>query len=139
MLAVIAQPFVPPAIPWLQPRSMPERVDLGPGLDPVVVTAALKRLLGLSGVQALVVFGSRGRGVAHAGSDLDLALVLVQSSLSSEHKAAWWSRARAAIGPVGVGVDLVLAGVEDAARLSQSRWHVWGDVAREGRVLYAAG
>ena len=39
---------------------------------------------------------------------------------------------------MGVGVDLVLAGSADAERLSQSRWHVFGDVARQGRVLYVA-
>jgi hypothetical protein len=38
-----------------------------------------------------------------------------------------------------MGVDLVLAGTADAERLSGSRWHVFGDVAREGRVLYVAG
>jgi hypothetical protein len=27
----------------------------------------------------------------------------------------------------------------DAAYLAQSRWHVMGDVAREGQVLYVAG
>jgi hypothetical protein len=35
-----------------------------------------------------------------------------------------------------VGLDLVLAGISDAEKLSQSRWHVFGDVARQGRVLY---
>ena len=37
-----------------------------------------------------------------------------------------------------VGCDLVVQGSADAERLSQSRWHVMGDVAREGRVLYVA-
>jgi hypothetical protein len=32
----------------------------------------------------------------------------------------------------------VVAGSADAERLSGSRWHVIGDVAREGRVLYVA-
>ncbi|MFW6730690.1 MAG: hypothetical protein ACODUE_02985 [Synechococcus sp.] len=35
-------------------------------------------------------------------------------------------------------VDLVTAGTADAQRLSGSRWHVFGDVTREGRVLYVA-
>ena len=37
-----------------------------------------------------------------------------------------------------VGRDLVVQGSADAERLSQSRWCVMGDVAREGRVLYVA-
>jgi hypothetical protein len=32
-----------------------------------------------------------------------------------------------------------VAGAADAERLSGSCWHVFGDVAREGRVLYVAG
>jgi hypothetical protein len=38
-----------------------------------------------------------------------------------------------------VAVDLVVAGAADAEWLSGSRWHVFGDVAREGRVLYVSG
>jgi hypothetical protein len=52
---------------------------------------------------------------------------------------ACWQRFSQALGPLGVGVDLVVAGAADAARLSGSRWHVFGDVAREGRVLHVAG
>jgi hypothetical protein len=37
-----------------------------------------------------------------------------------------------------VGIGLVVAGSADAERLSGSRWHVFGDVAREGKVLYVA-
>jgi hypothetical protein len=39
---------------------------------------------------------------------------------------------------VGCGVDLVVVGAADARHLAGSRWHVMGDVAREGRVLYVA-
>jgi hypothetical protein len=52
---------------------------------------------------------------------------------------ACWQRFSRMLGPLGVGVDLVVAGAADAARLSGSRWHVFGDVAREGRVLHVAG
>jgi len=54
-------------------------------------------------------------------------------------KASCWQRFRAALGSLSVRVDLVLAGVADAERLSGSRWHVFGDVAREGKVLDVAG
>lgn len=50
-----------------------------------------------------------------------------------------WSRYQQQLDGVGVGVDLIVNGWEDAARLAQSRWHVMGDVAREGQVLYVAG
>ena len=45
---------------------------------------------------------------------------------------------RRMLGAVGCGVDLVVVGASDAERLAGSRWHVMGDVARHGRVLYVA-
>jgi predicted nucleotidyltransferase len=113
--------------------------DLGPGLDPQRCADALARLCAEADVQAVVVFGSRARGEARADSDLDLAVILRQPQLSGAEKMACWQRFSRALGPLGVGVDLVVAGAADAARLSGSRWHVFGDVAREGRVLHVAG
>lgn len=49
-----------------------------------------------------------------------------------------WQRFSQALGSLGVGVDLVVAGAADTKRLSGSRWPVFGDVAREGRVLSVA-
>jgi predicted nucleotidyltransferase len=133
------QPFRPPAIPWRQPRHLALPVDLGPGLDPQVFVLALARLCAEPDVHALVVFGSRARGEARADSDLDLAVILRQPQLSPDEKLACWRRFRERIGQLGVGVDLVVAGSADAERLSGSRWHVFGDVAREGKVLHVAG
>jgi hypothetical protein len=90
-------------------------------------------------VQALVTFGSRAREEARAESDLDLAVILRQPQLWPEEKLACWRRFRERLGQLGVGGDLVVAGSADAERLSGSRWHVFGDVAREGRVLHVAG
>jgi predicted nucleotidyltransferase len=131
--------FTPPPIPWLRPQSLDPQANLGPGLDPLRCGQVLARLCADPDVQAVVVFGSRGRGEARADSDLDLAVILRQAQLSPAEKMACWQRFRQRIGVLGVGVDLVVSGSADAARLSGSRWHVFGDVAREGRVLYVAG
>jgi predicted nucleotidyltransferase len=90
-------------------------------------------------VQAVIAFGSRARGEARVDSDLDLAVIVRQPQLTPAQKMAYWQRFDRALGRLGVGFDLVVAGVADAERLSGSRWHVFGDVAREGRVLYVAG
>ena len=129
--------FAPPTIPWLVAQQLqPDGLDLGPGLEGFDLSGALQRLCALPELQALVVFGSRGRGDAHADSDLDLALIAKESQLTPEAKLRLWKQCRAALGSVPVGCDLVVQGRADAERLSQSRWHVMGDVAREGRVLY---
>lgn len=139
MHAATAQPFCPPRIPWRQPRPLVLPVELGPGLDPQACGQALARLCAEPDLLALVVFGSRARGEARPDSDLDLAVIVRQPQLTPAEKLACWRRFRERLGPLGVGVDLVVAGSADAERLSGSRWHVFGDVAREGKVLHVAG
>lgn len=139
MGAPAAVPFSPPAIPWHQPRALVPCSDLGPGLDPQRCDEALGRLCAEPDVQAVVAFGSRARGEARDDSDLDLAVIVRQPQLTPAEKLACWQRFHGAVGRLGVGVDVVVAGAADAERLSGSRWHVFGDVAREGRVLYVAG
>jgi hypothetical protein len=53
-------------------------------------------------------------------------------------KTQRWLHYRELLGVLPVDVDLVVQGAADAERLAGSRWHVMGDVAREGRVLYVA-
>lgn len=68
-----------------------------------------------------------------------MAIILRKPQLTPQEKAEAWRRCRRALGTIGVGIDLVLAGAADADRLSQSRWHVFGDAARDGGVLDVAG
>ncbi len=139
MVSASAQPFVPPAIPWREPRGLAALPDLGPGLDPEACALALTRLCADPEVRAVLAFGSRARGEALSDSDLDLAVIVGCAQLTPAEKAACWQRIREALGPLGVRVDLVLAGAADAERLSGSHWHVFGDVASEGKVLYVSG
>ena len=139
MVSASAPPFEPPAIPWREPQGLSPLTDLGPGLDPEACRLALARLCADAEVMAVLAFGSRARGEARPDSDLDLAVIVGCAQLTPAEKAACWQRFRQALGPLGVRVDLLVAGAADAERLSGSRWHVFGDVAREGKVLYVAG
>jgi len=122
--------FQPPAIPWLRPQPLAAELNLGPGVEAGALRAALERL---------VAFGSRGRGEANERSDLDLAVICREPSLDPALKTQRWSHLSRLIGLLDCDVDLVVQGAADAEWLAGSRWHVMGDVAREGRVLYVAG
>ena len=130
--------FCAPAIPWLAPQPLVEQLQLGPGLETASLRHGLEVLARQQQVQALVAFGSRARGDAGLDSDLDLAVICREPSLTPADKTERSFGYRQLIGPVGCGVDLVVVGAADALRLAGSRWHVMGDVAREGRVLYVA-
>ena len=138
MVAIAAERFTPPTIPWRHPLALEPAPELGPGVDPQRSGEALARLCAEPDVQAVIAFGSRARGEARPDSDLDLAVIVGQPQLTPAEKLACWKRFNRALGRQGVAVDLVVAGSADAERLSGSRWHVFGDVAREGRVLYVA-
>jgi len=131
--------FQPPAIPWLRPQPLAGDLNLGPGVEAGALRAALERLCADPCVHAVVAFGSRGRGEANERSDLDLAVICREPSLDPALKTRRWSHLSRLIGLLDCDVDLVVQGAADAEWLAGSRWHVMGDVAREGRVLYVAG
>ena len=139
MVSSPATRFRAPAIPWLEPQPLVEALELGPGLDPTSLRHGLVVLARQPQVQALVAFGSRARGDVRVDSDLDLAVICSEPSLTPAEKTERSFCYRQLLGPVGCGVDLVVVGFADAQHLAGSRWHVMGDVAREGRVLYVAG
>jgi len=126
-------------LPWLKPMALQVPHSIGAGLDQHALRESLQRLVGDPEVKALVAFGSRARGEARPDSDLDLAVISAAPQLQPQQKLQEWSRLRKQLDSVGVGVDLIVSGWQDAARMAQSRWHVMGDVAREGKVLYVAG
>ena len=139
MASPSAIPFAPPAIPWLEPRGLAGAEQLGLGLDTTRLQDGLAALIAQPPVKALVLFGSRARADARIDSDLDLAVICREPSLTPAEKTQRSWAYRQLLGPLGCGVDLVVVGAADAQRLAGSRWHVMGDVAREGKVLYVAG
>ena len=125
-------------LPWLEPMPMVEELNLGEGLDLEALQAGLQALSQHPDVRAVIAFGSRARGEAQPDSDLDLAVIHRQPQLTPQEKLKTWRTYRTLLGSVPVGVDLLVSGWKDAAHLAGSRWHVMGDIAREGKVLYVA-
>ena len=82
----------------------------------------------------VIAFGSRARGDAGPDSDLDLVVVERGGGSLAERGL----RVGAALGDVGVGVDLVVYTPEEYDRLRHWRSSVAALADREGRVLYEA-
>jgi predicted nucleotidyltransferase len=111
---------------------------LGPGLEDGAIERALACLGQDPEVQSLVLFGSRARGDARAGSDLDL-LVIVRDPLTPERQKQLRHRARALLLPLlPVDLDLLINDAASAAYWAGSRWHVLGHIHREGVPLDAS-
>lgn len=134
----MGQPISTLKLPWVtsSPLVLPDQ--LGDGVDKDQLDEGLQRLIACEGVGAVLLFGSRALRTARADSDLDLAVICRESELNSAQRGERWRSYREALGLLGCGVDLVLQGQNDAAKLAGSRWHVMKDVARHGVVLYAS-
>ena len=104
-------------------------------LQPDQLAHAARRVAGAaSGPATVIVFGSYARGDATEASDLDL--LVVEPELID--KAAEYLRLKAAVGRIGVGVDLVLFTRPDFERRSQVPGTLPYWVKKEGKVLYDA-
>ena len=96
------------------------------------ITRAAERVVAAASRPATVmVVGSYARGDADEGSDLDL--IVVEPDLSDE--GAEYLRLKAAIGRVGVGVDLLLFSRHDFDRRRQVPGTLPYWAMKEGRVL----
>ena len=82
----------------------------------------------------VLLFGSRARGDARPGSDVDLIVVWRDENPPPKRSAA----VRLALGRVGFAMDLVVVTPSEFARFKEWRGHVFHSAAREGVVLHAA-
>lgn len=65
-------------------------------------------------------------------------MITREPSLDPALKTERWLHYRALLGFLPVDLDLVVHGAADAEWLAGSRWHVMGDVARDGMVLFVS-
>ncbi len=102
-------------------------------LTPEKLQSAVDRIVAnIASPARVILFGSQARGEADKDSDLDL--MVIERDLPD--KAAEYLRLKAAIGRVGVGVDLLLYSEAEFDRRSQVPGTVPYWAKKEGKVLY---
>jgi hypothetical protein len=106
----------------------PIDLPLPPGLIAAISSCWRNRLAGI------VAFGSRVRGEATAGSDLDLLIVLEGGSPIGRALYDRWEEVCRALPPPGAGA--VSPQFVALPQTPENAGGLWLEVAREGRILY---
>jgi len=83
------------------------------------------------------LFGSRARGDAHTGSDVDLLIVDHKPFGPGHSRFQEINRVYQALSPFRVTTDVLLYSNEEFAKWQHSLNHVIGRCYREGKLLYA--
>lgn len=100
--------------------------------DQMIADAARRLVAHASSPARVILFGSYARGDADEGSDLDLLVV----EQSIENKAAEYQKLHRAVGPMGVGVDVLVLSQQEFDRRSQVPGTVPYWARKEGRVIH---
>jgi predicted nucleotidyltransferase len=97
------------------------------------VRAAVERIVAQARPQAVILFGSYGRGVTGPNSDLDV-LVIVDDSVANCRAES--VRLRRALRGISMPIDIIVARRSDVERLRDMPGLLYETALREGRVVY---
>ena len=103
-------------------------------LDQSLVDEIVRRIVEVAHPDRIILFGSHARGEAQENSDIDL-LVVMQEVASRRDEIL---RIRAALVPLGISVDVLVASDADYAKWSEAPSTTLYWAKREGEVLYEA-
>ena len=123
-MTVAATPFATPS------RGAPP--DLGPNTEAVL--QIIRRIGSVLRPKAIILFGSRARGEAHAESDVDLLVVWRDENPPALRSA----EVRRAIGRQPLPMDVAVVTPSEFERLRSRKAHIVGIASREGIVVDGA-
>jgi predicted nucleotidyltransferase len=104
-----------------------------------VLQDIVARLVRCSDPQRIILFGSRARGDARPGSDVDLMVIEDEPFQAGDPRRdhlARWRRLHEALRGCRVPVDLLLFSAADVEYWKNSINHVVYDALTEGRVVH---
>lgn len=87
----------------------------------------------------VILFGSRARGDARPGSDVDLLIVEREPFSPQRSRRRETARLYLAVRRLAIAKDLLLYSRDEFERLKDSPHHIVGRAQREGKVLHARG
>ena len=122
---------------WNAEWNSMDAVARGEAVSQDLLDEVVARIRSAGRPSRIILFGSRARGDADPDADLDL--LVVEQSLQAQERGERMIDYRAAIGRIGLGVDLLVSSEEELATRGRVRGTALNRAIAEGRTLYVRG
>ena len=103
-------------------------------VDPHVVDRLISDIVNTVHPLRIILFGSTARGDTHAGSDIDVLVVMPEGT----HRRRIAQLLYRQISGVGVPFDILVTTPSDLERHKNNIGLIYRDMLKEGREVYAA-
>jgi addiction module HigA family antidote len=104
---------------------------------PALLDEIVSRIVDAVDPETIVQFGSTVRGVADAGSDIDLLVVEREQFGPERSRRRELRRIHEALAGLGIAKDILLFSAGEVDRWRNSPNHIVARALRQGRILYA--
>jgi predicted nucleotidyltransferase len=102
--------------------------------EQAILDLLVSRLSAHPEVRKIILFGSRAEGRSREDSDFDLFVI---TSPGGDGRSRFITYMKE-IGSADFSIDLLIADEDEYARKTADGWQLLVDVARNGKILYAA-
>jgi predicted nucleotidyltransferase len=102
-------------------------------VDANLLKEAVKRLVQEFAPEKIILFGSHAWGTPHAGSDVDLLVVVPSADLPPTRRA---TRAYRCLSGLKIPVEIIVSTQDEIARYQSVHASLSRKILNEGRVIY---